>query len=376
LTSITSYTNRDIDVLRDATALTGSITGGSFGLPQTVYTLDAPLDDHTYAKAWTEELRLSGGSDRLKWVGGAFYAYQRRNYGQNLHVNGYEALEPAGTTFANTRTIAPKDSLFFSDLSYKLQQFAVFGEGTLSVTPKLDFTAGLRYYHYKEDKAQVFDALFGAGGDGKPQSQPGTVKADGVAPRFIVSYKVSDSTTLNAQASKGFRLGGVNDPLNVPICTPQDLVTFGGRGNWKDEVSWNYEVGSKSRILNGRGSFNIAAYYVDIKDLQVTVTAGSCSSRLIFSVPKARSIGTEVEFAAAPNDHIDFSVSVGYHDSTLRSTVTAPQPTGPPIIVSGIQSGERLPSVPKFEAALAATYQQPVGEASTGYVTGTYQHIG
>src|SRR4029077_1810375 len=120
LTSITSYTNRNILVVRDATALTASITGGSIGLPEKVYTLNAPLDDATTARSWTEELRFSGGSDRFKWVAGGFYADSKRAYGQNLIVSAYEALEPAGTTFANTRTIAPKDSLFFSDLNYKL----------------------------------------------------------------------------------------------------------------------------------------------------------------------------------------------------------------------------------------------------------------
>ena len=47
LTSITSFTNRDIRVLRDSTALTGSVTGGTIGLPESIYTLDAPLDDRT-----------------------------------------------------------------------------------------------------------------------------------------------------------------------------------------------------------------------------------------------------------------------------------------------------------------------------------------
>ena len=55
----------------------------------------------------------------------------------------------------------------------------------MSVTDKFSVTAGLRYYHFKEDKEQIFDGIFGAGSDGKPQSQPGSTKADGVAPRFI-----------------------------------------------------------------------------------------------------------------------------------------------------------------------------------------------
>lgn len=64
LTSITSYTDRDVLVVRDATALTASITGGSLGLPENIYTLDAPLDDATTAQVWTQEVRLAGTRDR------------------------------------------------------------------------------------------------------------------------------------------------------------------------------------------------------------------------------------------------------------------------------------------------------------------------
>ncbi|MEX1243201.1 MAG: TonB-dependent receptor [Thermoanaerobaculia bacterium] len=374
LTSNTSYTYRDILVVRDAGALTSSITGGSFGLPESVYSLDAPLNDATTAKGWTQELRLSGGKERIQWVAGGFYSDARKAYGQNLLVTGYEDMDTF--PFDNTRTIAPKDSLFFSELDYKTRQFAFFGEGTFSVSDRFSMTAGLRYYNFKDDKTQIFDGLFGAGSDGTPQSAPGSTKGDGVAPRFIASYAVSPSTNLNAQVSKGFRLGGINDPLNVNLCTAQDLVTFGGQPGFKDETTWNYEIGTKSRILGGRGSFNVSAFYIDINDLQAVVTAGSCSSRLVFSVPKARSIGGEVEFAAAVSDKFDFAVSAGYNDATLRSTLTSTDDLGNVTVISGIQEGARLPSVPKFQAAVAATYQQPVMDGVMGYLTGTYQHVG
>src|SRR5262249_55704121 len=153
-------------------------------------------------------------------------------------------------------------------------------------------------------------------------------KANGAAPRVMVSYKLSDATRLNAQVSKGFRLGGINDPLNVTLCTPADLVTFGGHTGWKDETLWNYEVGSKSRIMNNRGAFNAAVFYADINDLQATVTAGSCSSRVVFNVPKARSAGAELEFDLAPNDNFDFAISASHSDSKLRSTVTSTDAKG------------------------------------------------
>src|SRR5215471_15855885 len=372
LTSVTSYTHRDILVVRDAGALTSSITGGSIGLPESVYTLNAPLDDATKAQGWTEEIRVNGGNDKLKWVGGGFYADLRREYGQNLLVAGFEEM----TGIPTKGVFAPKDVLFFSALNYDLRQWALFGEGTYSFSPQFNFTAGLRYYNYKEDKAQVFDGLFGADANGNPQSQPGTVKADGVAPRFIANYTPTANENLYAQASKGFRLGGVNDPLNVTLCTPQDLITFGGRENWKDEVAWNYEIGSKTKLFGGRGSFNISAFYVDIKDLQVTVTAGSCSSRLIFNVPKARSVGSEIEFAATPTDRFDIAATMGFNNAQLRSTVTSTAPDGTVSIVSGIESGKRLPTVPAFQAALSATYTQPLTSDMRGYINGNYQHVG
>ncbi len=345
LTSITSYTDRDILVVRDAGALTSSITGGSIGLPENVYTLDAPLDDATTAKVWTEELRFSGGKDRFKWVAGGFYASITRDYGQSLLVAGFEDLTGIPTM---GRFGAGKDVLFFSDLHYELDQFALFGEGTYSLTDKVNVTGGLRYYHFSEDRTQVFDGIFA-----DPASLPGSTDADGVAPRFILSYNASDSTILNAQVAKGFRLGGINDQLNVPLCTPADLQAYSGFPSWKDETAWNYEIGSKTRIMGGKGSFNVSAFYMDVNDLQATVTAGSCSSRLILSVPSSRSTGAEVELSAAPSQNFDFYVSASFNNSELRSSIFDTSGN----VLAGIREGSRLPSVPEFQFSAAATYQ-------------------
>src|SRR5205823_12791798 len=158
--------------------------------------------------------------------------------------------------------------------------------------------------------------------NGEVVSYAGDDEADGVCPRLIVEDRVADATKIIAQDSRGFRLGGINDPLNFSLCTPQDLSTFGGHTNWKDETVWNYELGAKSKILGGKASVDVSAFYMDIHDLQATVTAGSCSSRVIFSVPKSRSMGVEVEFEAAPTRNFDFTVSGSYVDAKLLSTLT------------------------------------------------------
>jgi iron complex outermembrane receptor protein len=48
----------------------------------------------------------------------------------------------------------------------------------------------------------------------------------------------------------------------------------------------------------GGVTFNGAVFYTDIKNLQTTLDAGSCSSRVVFNVPKAHTKGIEGELSA------------------------------------------------------------------------------
>ena len=373
LTSITSYSYRDILVVRDAGALTSSISGGSIGLPEEVYTLNAPLDDATKSHVLTQEVRLAGGAERLRWLAGAFFSTNQRKYGQSLLVSGFEAASGEATQGLR----APKDVLFYSDLAYDMTQTAVFGEATLNLNDKLDLTAGLRYYNFDEDRDQVFDGIFAHDNTGTQiVSVPGSTSADGFAPRFIASFKATPTLTLNLQASQGFRLGGINDPLNVPLCTQEDLSTFGGRDSWENETAWNYEAGVKSQWMNGRASLNVSAFHMDIRDLQLIVTAGSCSSRLVFNVPKSVSQGLELELSAIPNRYFDFAVSGTLNNAELKSTLTSTAEDGEVTVVSGIEEGNRLPSVPKVQASAAVTFHRPMRAGSDGFFTITYNHVG
>ncbi|HEU5183846.1 MAG TPA: TonB-dependent receptor, partial [Gemmatimonadaceae bacterium] len=373
LTSITSYTYRDVLVVRDAGALTSSITGGSIGLPEEVYTLNSPLDDATQSRVFTQEVRLGGGGDRARWLVGGFFSTNKREYNQSLTVSGFEAA----TDIPTQGLRAARDELFFSDLAYDLTQTAVFGEATVTFAERLDLTAGLRYYNFSEDREQVFDGIFAHDNTGTAVvSVPGSTEADGFAPRFIASFRPNESLTLNAQASKGFRLGGINDPLNVPLCTPEDLATFSGRDSWRDETAWNYEVGAKSQWMNGRVSLNLSGFYMDISDLQLTVTAGSCSSRLIFNVPEAVSSGFEAELAMRPNERFDLSLSATLTESELKSTLTSTDDLGNVTVVSGIREGNRLPSVPRVQASAAATWRWPMRAGAQAFFTASYQHVG
>lgn len=369
LTSVTSYTDREVLVVRDSTQLSGSITFQVFGAPENVFTIDAPLSDTTDVEMFTQELRIASNNDGpLQWVFGGFYSDIDREYNQQLSVPGFEDA----TGIPTVGVVNPKDVLFFSRIPYNFEQFALFGEASYDVTDALSVTAGLRWFDFKETRELNFDGIFAD----QTIAQPGKTSSSGVSPRFMVSYDINPDIILNAQVSKGFRLGGINDPLNEPLCTGTDKETFGGRPDFANETLWNYEVGAKTSFMSGRGSFNVAAFYSDINNLQATLDAGTCSSRIVFNVPNARSMGIEAELFMQLTDELSFGVNGSYTDSELRSTVTSTDENGVTTVVAGIQKGNRLPTVPKFQMSANTTYEKPMFEDVSGFFTANVQHVG
>ncbi|MEA3048361.1 MAG: iron complex outerrane recepter protein [Sphingomonadales bacterium] len=368
LTSVTSYINRDILASRDASALTGSVSV-DLGYPAAAVTLPSNLRDTTKLKQWTQEVRLSStGSGPFQWVIGAFYSNIDRFYRQRLPTPGYDAFTDArfgaGTSVAVANGF-PLNSPYNSDLPYKIKQKAVFGEGTYDFG-RLSFTAGGRYYDFTERRQFKSGGLFS-----NDDNRTDKTTSHGFTPRAILSYEASDKFRINAQASKGFRLGGVNDPLNLPLCTPSDKTIFGSYQTYRDESLWNYELGVKA---GGRGiSFNAAAFYTDISNLQVTLDAGSCSSRIVFNVPKAHTAGVEWELSAHPTREIDLSIAGSLLEAKFDSTVT----TGAGAVIGGIRDGNRLPTVPKFQVAATGTYTTPFNaRGDEAFFSATFQHVG
>ncbi len=370
LTSVTSYTDREILVSRDASALTHSVSQ-DLGFAPAIYAVPSNLRDTTEYQSLTQELRLSSNYDGpIQWLAGVFYAENDRDYKQRLPTPGYDAATDvalgAGTANA-VRNGFPVDSPFNSDLSYTLEQVAVFGEATYDVTDQFSVTAGGRFYDFEETRTISSGGLFANGDSGVVDE----TSSDGFTPRVLASYDLNDFVTLNAQASQGFRLGGVNDPLNVPLCTAQDRAIFGGFQSYTDETLWNYEAGLKAQ--NDRMTFNAAAFYTDISDLQVTLDAGSCSSRIVFNVPSAHTAGLEAEFGWSVTEALDVSVAASVLEAEFDSTVV----DGTGASIGGIIEGNRLPSVPELQIAADATYRwAPTWVNADAFVSGSVQHLG
>ena len=391
LTSVTSYIDREILVSRDASALTGSVSV-DLGFPGEA-DIPSNLRDTTDLKTFTQEIRLaSTGDGPLQWLVGGFYSDVERDYAQRLPTPGYDAsvTNPffAGLCAADPTDCAvnnpfptpdvpvtagdinngfPLDSPYNADLPYDIKQSALFGEATYDFG-QFKVTAGARYYDFEETRDFISGGLF-SNGDTNLDDE---TSSNGISPRFIATWEPSRNLSVNIQAAKGFRLGGTNDPLNITLCNDEDELIYSPfqSESYDDETLWNYEAGVK--YSKGPITFNGAIFHTKIKDLQVTVDAGSCSSRIVLNVEKAHTTGVEMELAANPIEGLDLSLAGSYvsaeFDSTVDNAILA--------LRTGIREGNRLPSVPKFQMAAAVTYGQPWGDDKDWYVNASFQHVG
>jgi len=388
VTSVSSKLIRDILVSRDASALTGSVYisfAGAAAAAAGGAALISNLRDTTHLNQTTQELRLSStGGGPLSWVLGGFYSNARRQYKQRLPTPGADVFSQdfldvvaPGLPVSATYNGFPADSPYNANLPYKDTQKALFGEASYKVS-QFKLTAGGRWYDFHETRDFVSGGIF-SNSDIRIGDK---TKSKGFSPRGIVSWVPDRSLSVNLQVAKGFRLGGINDPLNIPLCsggaTGIDARTFGNRPSYKDETLWNYEAGVKYS-KNGI-TFNAAAFYNQIKNLQVTADAGSCSSRIVFNAPKAHSKGIEAEFAAHPLPGLDLSLAGSLLDSKFDSDVrTADDPNIPgdqSVVIAGIRKGNRLPTVPKYQIAATANYEQPFSATGHWYVNASAQRIG
>lgn len=369
-TFVYSYTDREILVSRDASALTGSVSV-DLGYPDEAVLLPSNLQDRTEVEQDTFELRFSSNTDEaLQWLFGVFYSDTQREYGQSLPTPGYDAFTDRILGEGTSAAVAngfQADSPFNSFLPYDLEQLAVFGEINYEVNDRLTVTAGSRFYDFEETRRFTTGGLFANGDD-----QTDSTESDGFTSRVMANYELNETVNLNAQVSQGFRLGGVNDPLNIPLCEGSDIETFGSFQSYDDEELTNYEVGFKAQR---RGwSANVAVFYTDIEDLQVTLDAGSCSSRISFNVPEAHTQGIEFEANRDITENLYVTVSGSFLEAEFDSTVR----DGNGNILGGVADGNRLASVPELQFAFAGTYNFPTGILGSDetYISASVQYVG
>lgn len=376
--SITSYFDRHDDRVEDYAPLSiGALTGGAASFVPGVNFRERS-DTVTRQRNLAEELRLSSPHPEasISWLAGLFFYQGKQDYEQNEVDNIGDLLAvlfPGYTTL----TFYGQDQLpghvsFLQTLTFKTWQRALFGEVSWRATERLKLTAGLRVEHssfdYRDYQNGPFVgpvALYNSGGQ----------KEDPVTPRVNVSWNLGQGQ-LYATAAKGYRAGGVNEP--VPVTCAADLAALGLTAvpaTYKSDTVWSYELGLKRQFLQRRLDVNASVYWVDWSGIQSNIPLLNCGFGYNTNLGHAVSKGFDLQVQARPLPDLLLNASVGYDRAAYsrNSMGEVPSGTAAPVVLA--RSGDGI-GIPDWQAALSAEYGWSLGSALRAYVLGDYRYTG
>jgi outer membrane receptor protein involved in Fe transport len=232
--------------------------------------------------------------------------------------------------------------------------YAGFGEVTWSVTPQLKLTTGLRYFTEKLEGVQQTTHPFAAGPVLPPISDFSQSDSK-VTSKFNASYKFNDGLLVYASAAQGFRAGGLNAQVAVITAVPIPA-------SFAPDSLWDYEGGIKGRLFDRLLEYQVDAYWIDWKNIQVQEVAPP-SAHYTGNAGNAVAKGVEFEFTVRPIEHLRVDFSGSFQDAHLTTGATATQLAIDPTLG---RDGDKLADVAPFQYALGLNYTAPIAADWTG----------
>lgn len=277
LTSYTQYRTEDTDISQDLDQI-----------GMTIFQIGMPIDNET----WSQEFLLtSKPGDRLQWTAGLFYFSNRDTYktfnDNNLTTTGRVRIGGSSTT---TKTFAA-----FADLTYEL-------------TPSFFVTAGGRFSHDRIDDAYYVRPFSGVRTPVTPE-QSDAVNGNRFTPRLVLRYEPSERSSIYASYTQGYKAGilDVGGATGNPV-NPEKV----------DALEVGYKYGSRGL------SFEMAAFYYDYKDLQVSLYRGNPPSAQIVNAASSEIYGVEGQARYDVTDRFQVNLGAAWTHARYKSFENAP----------------------------------------------------
>jgi outer membrane receptor protein involved in Fe transport len=206
---------------------------------------------------------------------------------------------------------------YFRSLSpYKLESFAIFGEGYYDMTDDLQLTVGLRYTDDQKEQKVVPTYLFtpqAAGAD--PRDSQGLLKADfqeitgRIGFDWSTDLNFTDDTLIYGFYSKGYKGGGINPPQ--PAGANLFPQTF------DPEFINSYEIGTKNTFAGGTAQLNLTGFMYDYEGYQITQIINRSSVNINVD---AELQGLELEALWTPADNWLLTANLGLLNAEVVDT--------------------------------------------------------
>jgi len=306
---------------------------------------------------FSEEIQVSGGNDRVDWVGGVYYWNQegvtradRRTLGEFFTYPGVPkplfnlndvfahpqcvalanpATNPTGAANCQFAAFFAQYIFAYDNLTYEDQDgWAVFGEATVKLTDRLDLTVGVRQHDQSAERGALqkipgvtalqtprADVLH-SGGDPfagtrvvDPANPP--VSFDKFTKKVALQMQFTDDVMGYVSYSEGFNSGGIGS-----IFTDR-LIFF----PYEPETIENTEIGVRADLADGKVRFNATYFDSDWLNIQNDGVVRDPNSGVELptlvrtNVGTANASGVEVELTVVPTEALMVNLNLGLLDT-------------------------------------------------------------
>ena len=325
--------------------------------PGELYNFHADYD----TKQFSQELRLNGEAEALRWVAGVYYLNIKGDFLQR----GY--ITDLGFGVENQDTV----------YTVKTDSWSLFGQVEYDLTEQLTLTGGIRYIN-EEKKQDYFSAFFDVVGGTKvafgASGSPDLLTFDGKYSDDLYSAKVElgwtpqEDLLIYVSYNRGAKGGGLNAPLDPsgssdfidpatldPAPTAEQTFVYG------DEVLHAFEAGFKSTLADGAARLNASAFYYDYNDFQAFNLLGLTS---YIQNRDAELYGFDAELFASPAEGLDLGFGVSYLSQDVWD-----------VSLGGFTVDRKIPYAPKWNLTGLVRYEWPAFGGSMA-VQGDFSYVG
>lgn len=301
----------------------------------------------------TQEIRIAGGSDTFRWLGGLYYF--------DNEVTGNYDLDLSNIDFV----------IFDANYTQETDSVALFGQVEFDFSDKWALTLGGRasseekeLNYVNVDTSGLFEFLTGSAVafDFRPVTvgEFAVQDNDYFSGKVQLDWRPSDDLLIYGSVSQGVKSAGFNvgflDQNLIFASNTVETIPF------NEETLRSAEIGFKVSAPSGRARINGAAFFYDYEDFQTF--RFELLNQVIFNTD-AEVAGFELEFQASPADGWDIGFGLSFLDATAQDI---PTPDG-----TGMRDRDMV-AAPDISASALVRYEWlALGGSMAAQVWGNFQ---
>jgi len=340
------------------------LANGSFLGAYTPSTCDGIQEQVRDQEDISVELRLASSADqRMRWMAGVYFLDISRQVGVSLN------RDSGSTPIRGLLQVGgPNSTAALLHDDFDSQVFSAFGQLEYDISDTTELSFALRYDNEDRDVSSLvptnvtqdvldlnFDMVFD---DPLNPALSSLINTTGtipdksnsfseLQPKISIAWDVGDTTKLFGSWGVGFKAGGFNnsgsgatvdifingfinggvginfaDDMGVPLPVITD--------DYEEETSSAFELGFKSRFLNGRFQLEGAVYHTDVDDMQFFefLVGNFGLLRVVSNMDEVEINGVELGASFHANDNLRFYAGANFVDSEIKANSSRPDTVG------------------------------------------------